>query len=88
MSALEIQQIMGSRFRTSGEAEAMTRALMSNFGLTTKAGVARLAMGRSLAILTVANRQAIVVNAETYQDSWEALAPAFERIVNSFRLQP
>lgn len=50
MSALEIQQIMGSRFRTSGEAEAMTRALMSNFGLTTKAGVARLAMGRSLAM--------------------------------------
>lgn len=50
MSALEIQQIMGSRFRTSGEAEAITRSLMSNFGLTTKAGVARLAIGRSLAM--------------------------------------
>lgn len=50
MSALELQQIMNSRFRTSGEAETLTRALQSNFGLTTKAGVARLAMGRSLAI--------------------------------------
>ena len=50
MSALELQQIMSSRFRTSGEAETLTRSLQSNFGLTTKAGVARLAIGRSLAI--------------------------------------
>ncbi len=55
MSALEIQQIMASRFRTSGEAEGMTRSLMSNFGLTTKAGVARLAIGRSLAMGTFAD---------------------------------
>lgn len=52
MSTLEIQQIMGSRFRTSGEGESMTRSLMSNLGLTTKAGIARLAIGRSLAIGT------------------------------------
>lgn len=50
MSNLDLQQIMNSRFRTSGEAEVITRALMSNFGLTTKAGVARLAIGRSLSI--------------------------------------
>jgi S-DNA-T family DNA segregation ATPase FtsK/SpoIIIE len=50
MSNLDLQQIMNSRFRTSGEAEAVTRALMQNFGITTKAGVARLAIGRSLSI--------------------------------------
>lgn len=50
MSTLEIQQIMSSRFRTSAEAESMTRSLMSNFGLTTKAGVARLAFGRSMSM--------------------------------------
>ncbi len=50
MSALVLQQIMSSRFRTSAEADAMTKALMSNLGLSTKAGVARLAIGRSLAL--------------------------------------
>jgi S-DNA-T family DNA segregation ATPase FtsK/SpoIIIE len=50
MSTLVLQQIMGARFRTSAEADAMTKALMSNLGLSTKAGVARLAIGRSLAL--------------------------------------
>lgn len=50
MSSLEIQHIMSSRFRTSAEAESITRSLMSNFGLTTKAGVARLAFGRSMSM--------------------------------------
>lgn len=50
MSNLILQQIMGSRFRTSAEADGITRSLMSNLGLSTKAGVARLAIGRSLAL--------------------------------------
>ena len=50
MSTLALQQIMGSRFRTSAEAGAMTKSLMSNLGLSTQAGVARLAIGRSLAL--------------------------------------
>ena len=51
MSTLVLQQIMGSRFRTSAKAGAMTRLLMSNLGLSTQAGVARLAIGRSLALV-------------------------------------
>lgn len=50
MSTLVLPQIMGSRFRTSAEAGAMTKSLMSNLGLSTQAGVARLAIGRSLAL--------------------------------------
>lgn len=49
MSGLTIQQILGSRFRTSTEADRMTVALMTGLGLSTKANVARLAIGRSLA---------------------------------------
>ncbi len=49
MSSLTIQQILNSRYRTSAEADRMTVALMSGLGLSTKASVARLAIGRSLA---------------------------------------
>ena len=49
MSSLTIQQILSSRFRTSTEADRMTITLMSGLGLSTKANVARLAIGRSLA---------------------------------------
>lgn len=48
MSSLTIQQILNSRYRTSAEADRMTVALMSGLGLSTKANVARLAIGRSL----------------------------------------
>lgn len=49
MSNLNIQQILNSRFRTSMDAERMTVALMDDLCLSTKANVARLAIGRSLA---------------------------------------
>ena len=50
MSGLSLQQILNSRFRTSSEADKATVALMGNLGLSTKANVARLAIGRSLAL--------------------------------------
>lgn len=49
MSELSIQQILNSRFRTSTEADKITSDLRSGLGLSTKANVARLAIGRSLA---------------------------------------
>lgn len=50
MSSIALQQVMSSRFRTSVEADRITVALMSHLGLSTKANVARLAIGRSLAL--------------------------------------
>jgi len=50
MSDLSIQQIMNSRFRTSVDADRITVSLMSGLGLSTKANVARLAIGRSLSL--------------------------------------
>ncbi len=50
MSELNIQQILNSRFRTSTVADRITVAMMGNLGLSTKANVARLAIGRSLAL--------------------------------------
>lgn len=50
MSALSIQQILTSRFRTSGEADRTTADLMSHLGLPIKANVARLAISRSMAL--------------------------------------
>lgn len=50
MSKLSLQQILNSRFRTSSEADKLTVTLMSGLGLSTKANVARLAIGRSLAL--------------------------------------
>jgi len=50
MSDINIQQVLNSRFRTSSDADRLTVALMSNLGLSTKANVARLAIGRSLGL--------------------------------------
>ena len=50
MSVLNLQQIMSSRFRTSAAADAQTKNLMEALGLSTKAAVARLAIGRSLSL--------------------------------------
>jgi len=50
MSQLNIQQVLNSRFRTSTEADRITVAMMGNLGLSTKANVARLAIGRSLSL--------------------------------------
>ena len=49
MSSLTLQQILSSRFRTSIEADGITKKMMDGLGLSTKASVARLAIGRSLA---------------------------------------
>lgn len=48
MTTLNVQQVMGMRFRTSAEAEKCTAELLRNLALDAKAQVARLAMGRSL----------------------------------------
>lgn len=50
MGELTIQQVLSSRFRTSTEADNITVSLMNHLGLSTKANVARLAIGRSLAL--------------------------------------
>lgn len=50
MSDLDLQQILSSRFRTSGDADRYTANLMQGLGLSTKANVARLAIGRSLSL--------------------------------------
>jgi|WetSurMetagenome_2_1015567.scaffolds.fasta_scaffold05049_4 DNA segregation ATPase FtsK/SpoIIIE, S-DNA-T family len=50
MSDLSIQQILSSRYRSSTDADRITVALMSYLGLSTKANVARLSIGRSLAL--------------------------------------
>lgn len=50
MSEINIEQIINSRFRTSAEADRLTVAMMGYLGLSTKANVARLAIGRSLAM--------------------------------------
>lgn len=50
MSKLDFSQILSARFRTSAEADKYTNALMQHLGLSTKANVARLAIGRSLSM--------------------------------------
>jgi S-DNA-T family DNA segregation ATPase FtsK/SpoIIIE len=50
MSDLDVQQVLGSRYRTSQEADRHTDKLRQNLNLETKAQVARLAIGRSLAL--------------------------------------
>lgn len=47
-NAISIQTILNSRFRTSAEGDRFTVSLMSDLGLSTKANVARLGIGRSL----------------------------------------
>lgn len=59
MSSLTIQQIMGSKFRTSSSADAQTKELMEHLGLSTKAAVARLAIGRSLGCGPLGTTEAI-----------------------------
>ncbi len=50
MSDLDVQAVLSSRYRTSQEADRYTDQLRLNLGLSTKAQVARLAIGRSLAL--------------------------------------
>lgn len=50
MSIISLQQIMAARFRTSAHADNQTKQLMEVLGLSTKAAVARLAIGRSLSL--------------------------------------
>ena len=50
MSQLDIQQVLSARYVTSQEADKHTDQLRQNLGLDTKAQVARLAIGRSLAM--------------------------------------
>ncbi|MEN9544382.1 MAG: hypothetical protein RLZZ598_1215 [Pseudomonadota bacterium] len=50
MSDLDLQQVLSSRYRTSQEADKYTEQLHRTLALATKAQVARLAIGRSLAI--------------------------------------
>lgn len=50
MSDLDVQQALGMRYRTSLEADSRTDQLRQFLGLDTKAQVARLAIGRSLAM--------------------------------------
>jgi len=50
MSELSIQQVLTSKYRTSQAADKITNTLMEALGLSTKANVARLAIGRSLGL--------------------------------------
>lgn len=50
MSVLDLQQVMSSRFRTSIEADRITNVLMGHLGLSIRAHIARLSIGRSLAL--------------------------------------
>jgi DNA segregation ATPase FtsK/SpoIIIE, S-DNA-T family len=50
MSDLDLQQVLGSRYKTSQEADGYTDQLRQHLALETKAQVARLAIGRSLAM--------------------------------------
>lgn len=48
MTDLNLQNVLSIRYRTSADAEKLTMDLMGHLGLSTKANVARLAIGRSL----------------------------------------
>ena len=50
MSDLDVQQALSLRYRTSLEADSFTDQLRQSLALDTKAQVARLAIGRSLAM--------------------------------------
>lgn len=58
MSELDISQVLSSRYRTSQEADRYTDQLRQNLGLDTKAQIARLAIGRSLALGALKDLQA------------------------------
>ncbi|MGE4557187.1 MAG: FtsK/SpoIIIE domain-containing protein [Desulfovibrionaceae bacterium] len=55
MSGLSIQQILSSRYRTSKVADGFNDEMMNALGLSTRANVARLAIGRSLALGALPN---------------------------------
>lgn len=55
MTDLSLQNVLGIRYRTSSDAERLTTELMGFLGLSTKANVARLAIGRSLSFGPVKN---------------------------------
>ncbi|MCX8999995.1 FtsK/SpoIIIE domain-containing protein [Rhizobiaceae bacterium BDR2-2] len=57
MNNISLQQIMSARFRTSTHADNLTKMLMEVLGLSTKAAVARLAIGRSLSLGALADEQ-------------------------------
>jgi S-DNA-T family DNA segregation ATPase FtsK/SpoIIIE len=59
MTTLSIQQIMGTKYRTSSKADALTRGLMEHMGLSTKAAVARLSIGRSLSAGALASTETV-----------------------------
>ena len=59
MTELSIQLIMNSRFRTSALADRQTKELMEGLGLSTKASVARLAIGRSLSMGVFSNEEGL-----------------------------
>ena len=48
MSDLDLQQVLSSRYRTSSEADKHIIDMQRHLGLSTKAAVARMALGRSL----------------------------------------
>jgi len=50
MTELDVQQALSLRYRTSQEADRISDRLRQNLGLDTRASVARLAIGRSLAL--------------------------------------
>jgi len=49
-SNLDMHQALGARYKTSAEADKITERLRQHLGLETKAQLARLAIGRSLAM--------------------------------------
>lgn len=57
MSDIDIQQVLSLRYRTSQEADRYTDQLRQQLGLETKAQVARLAIGRSLAMGKLSDAQ-------------------------------
>ncbi|NKL74838.1 DNA translocase FtsK [Rhizobium leguminosarum] len=57
MSTISLQQLMAARFRTSAHADNQTKTLMEVLGLSTKAAVARLAIGRSLSLGALTDEQ-------------------------------
>lgn len=59
MSDIDLQNVLGSRYRTSQEADKYTLELQKNLGLSTKAQVVRIAIGRSLSMGPMAKDNAV-----------------------------
>lgn len=73
MSDLDLQQVLGSRYKTSLEADGYTDKLRQYLALETRAQVACLAIGRSLAMGKLPEG-AITARAETFRQP-RCLAP-------------